>query len=195
MQHYELPTSIEINGTPFRIREKGDFRMVFSCFNALNDVELSPNERVLASLIIFYEDMNSIEDVQAWKDANEAVEKMYAFFNCGDDIQSNTSNLKLIDWEADATLICSAVNIVANKEIRAEKYLHWWTFVGYYMGIGECALSNIINIRYKRAKNKKLEKHERQFVNDNPQYFKIDTRTTEEKEMDAYFRSLWDGEG
>lgn len=195
MQHYTLPTSIEINGTPFKITDNGDFRMVFSCFTILNSLELSETERVLGALLTFYEDFPDFESIVMWEDKEEAVKKMYEFFNCGDDIQSNTSNLKLIDWDKDATLICSAVNTVANKEIRAEEYLHWWTFVSYYMGIGECALSNIINIRYKRAKGKKLEKYERQFINENPQYFKIDTRSNEEKEMDAYFRSLWDGEG
>ena len=60
---YEIPTSININDRQFNIRKKGDYRMVLDCFNALCDIELTKQERILSALIIYYEDCNSLEDI------------------------------------------------------------------------------------------------------------------------------------
>lgn len=192
---YELPTSIEVNGASFGIRNKGDFRMVLDCFNALNDSELTESERIYASLIIFYEDFNDLEDLSEQDDRlSLLVEKMFWFFNQGEGaVQSNTQNYRVIDWNKDSNLVCSAINHVANKEIRSLEYLHWWTFMGYYTAIGECLLSTVVSIRYKTAKGKKLEKYERQFKQENPQYFNIDLRTAQQKEADEYVKRLWGG--
>lgn len=191
---YELPTSVEIQGVPFKIRNKGDFRMVLSCFKALKDKELSNYERLMASLIIFYEDLSDIDDFADWSDEKfaEAIEQMYKFFDANQpSVEQTTHDYNLIDWEADEMLICSAVNNVAQKEVRAEEYLHWWTFLGYYMAIGECALSSIVNIRYKTVTGKKLEKYELQYRADNPQYFKGDYRSTKQQEADEFVKSIW----
>lgn len=190
---YTLQTSVEIDGASFGIRNKGDFRMVLDCFKALNDEELSPQERVYASLIIFYEDFNSIEDLLEYEDIlNDLQKEMYLFFdNAREDIQSNTSGHNLVDWDKDSSLICSAINNVANQEIRSLEYLHWWTFLGYYMAIGECLFSYILDIRYKMANGEKLEKYEKKFRDKNPHYFNIDMRTSDQKQADEYVRQLW----
>ena len=60
---YEVPTSIVIDGRQFQIRNKGDYRVVLDCFQALEDMELEPVERVLSSLIIFYEDFTCPDDI------------------------------------------------------------------------------------------------------------------------------------
>ena len=189
---YEIPKEIEINDKKFKIRHDGDYRVILDCFNALNDDELSDKEKVLTSLIIFYADINGIEDLDKLGDIELAVSKMYDFFNCGEKESSGAkSNSKLIDWELDSQLISSAINKVANMEIRAIEYLHWWTFMGYYMAIGESPLSNIVGIRSKIAKGKKLEKHEKEFKQQNPQYFSFDTRTVEQKDAEELARQLW----
>ncbi len=189
---YSLPTTVDIDGALFDIRDKGDFRMVLDCFKALNDIELSEDERIIASLIIFYKDFNSIDDVYNCGCMKELCEKMMWFFNAGESEDSTkTTSHTLIDWDRDETLICSAINGVANKEIRAEEYIHWWTFLGYYMAIGECPLSFIVSIRSKIARNEKLEKYEQQFRAENPQYFNIDMRSIKQKEADDYVQKLW----
>lgn len=190
---YTLPTSIEVNGRNYKIRNRADYRMILSCFDALNDEELTPYERNIAALIIFYEDMKSLDDVSEWEDRNEALEKMYQFFNCNQpEIKQSHHSYNLIDWNADESLICSAINTVAQKEIRAEKYMHWFTFFGYYMAIGDCPLTNIITIRYKIASGTKLEKHEQKFRQDNPQYFNRDMRSIQDKDDDEWLRKMWD---
>lgn len=189
---YELPKSIMLNGQEWNIRNEGDFRVILDCFEALNDVDLSTNEKIIASLIIFLEDLNSIEDMNKLPDIEEAYKEMVKFFNCGQEEQESNS-YKLIDWNKDSTLIISAVNRVAGKEIRSQ-YVHWWTFMGYYVAIGECPLSTIVGIRYKKIKNKKLEKWERDFVRENPQYFRtIQNKTSEELKFEEELKKLWEG--
>ena len=117
---------------------------------------------------------------------------MFKFFNCGENESPGAKvNHKLIDWQKDSNLISSAINKVAGKEIRLEPYVHWWTFMGYYLAIGDSPLSSIVGIRNKIAKGKKLDKNELQFRQNNPQYFSLDTRTVDQQEADILAKELW----
>ena len=192
---YELPVSIEVNGVIHTIRNQGDYRMVLDCFNVLNDLELSKQERMLACLCIFLGEVKEISQVYAIPNLEEVGKKMMWFFNCGQfEEDKKPKPYRLIDWGRDETLICSAINKVAGKEIRTEPYIHWWTFMGYYTAIGESALATVVSIRDKQSRCKKLEKHERQFIADNPQYFNWDRRTAAEIEEDNLIKSLWNAD-
>lgn len=189
---YEIPTTVRINGEEYAIRNDGDYRVILDCFLALEDDTLDSKERLLAALIIFYKDFNSVQDIYSFEYLEEAVTGMYNFFNCGQEPSENNSvNYKLIDWEKDSQLICSAINKVANKEIRAEKYLHWWTFMGYYAAIGESALTTIIHIRDKIVRQERLDKTERKYKQRNPQYFDWNHSSVEQREADRLVTELW----
>lgn len=189
---FEIPTSIQIGKQSLSIRNKGDYRMILDCFATFNDIELEKEERVYCALMIFYEDFNSLEDLMQFGQLEEALTKMYWFFNCGDDTNiSPTKHYKLIDWEKDSQLIASAVNRVANMEIRLAEYIHWWTFMGYYLAIGESPLATVVGIRSKISEGKKLEKYETKFKNDNPQYFIWNNKSIEDREMEESIMSLW----
>lgn len=189
---YEIPTTIVINGQEFPIRCKGDYRMVLDCFVCLNDFELEERERIFACLMIFYEDFNSIEDIFSTDGdlITALVKEMYNFFECGENPMHNMP-YKTIDWTKDSQIICSAVNKVAHTEVRSIEYLHWWTFIGYLTEVGEGVLSTVIGIRNKIKKGKKLEKHEKEFKNNNPHYFIWDSRTAEQKRDEEEIRSIW----
>lgn len=192
---YEIPTSIELDGRQFSIRNNGDFRVILDCFQALGDVELDARERLLAALIIFYEDLDTIKDVDELPDVEKATSEMYKFFNCGS-MNTTTSNPgKLVDWELDSQLISSAINKVCGFEIRSAPYIHWWTFMGYYTAIGECPFSTIVGIRNKILRGKKLEKYEQQYKRENPQYFAWNSRTVEKSEADKLVKELWNSGG
>lgn len=193
---YEIPTKIFIEGEEFPIRNNGDYRMVLDCFKALQDAELNPKERVFCSLLIFYENINSIADINKFPDLETAIKEMYNFFNCGKD-QSVGKRMKhrLIDWDKDSQMICSAINKVANTEVRAEPYIHWWTFMGYYSAVGESLLSTVLSIRDKLSRGKKLEKYEREFKNENPEYFVWNAHTIDDEEADKLFNELWNNGG
>ena len=197
---YELPTSIKILNEDYPIRNAGDYRVILDCFSALQDIELSEEERVIASLVIFYEDAlyldnNSINVFQLFDTEEkvlEAVKGMYNFFNCNGESVGNKVNYRLIDWDKDSQMIASAVNKVAGTEIRSIDYLHWWTFMGDYGAVGESTLSTVVTIRQKIMRNKKLEKYENEFRHDNPQFFTWNSATVEQQEADAWVQSLWD---
>lgn len=196
---YELPTSVVVNDHKFTITNKGDYRMVLDCFAALRDTEMSEGLRVLASLLIFYNEFNEPEDVTSLPEdvVRKLVEEMYRFFNQGQDqtigYKADTS---LVDWEKDEILICSAVNVVANQEIRLAPYMHWWTFLGYYMAIGESTLATVMGIRSKIVKHEKLEKWEQKFRRDNPEYFEWKRMTSSEaQKQDDLIREMWNKGG
>lgn len=193
---YELPTTVSINEEIYTIRNKGDYRMVLDCFQVLNDTELSETERVIACIIIFYEDFDDVDKVVSIGEEKirSLIDGAFLFFNCGNDNSAAEVNYKTIDWKSDAQLISSAVNKVAGKEIRAEQYLHWWTFMGYFNAIGESALATVVGIRTKIAKGEKLEKYENKFKSENPQYFVWDMRTLKQKEEDKLLNEIWNKE-
>lgn len=166
--------------------------MVLDCFRLLQDVELDENERILACLVVFYDELDGIESIGQLGDIEEAVKQMFSFFNCNQDSIGIRAEGKVIDWDRDAMMLISAINSVAGKEIRAEKYVHWWTFMGYYMAIGDSALATVINIRRKIIKNKKLEKFEQEYVNENPELFKRhETYTAEEQDFLDEIQANW----
>lgn len=192
---YEIPTKINLNGEEFQIRNNGDYRMVLDCFGALQDTELPIQNRLFVSLIIFYEDINSLEDIMKLPDVEKAVSEMYNFFNCGQaQSMGKKVNHKLVDWEEDSQLICSAINAVANTEIRSVPYIHWWTFMGYYSAIGESLFARVVTIRDKIVKGKKLEKHEKEFKQSNPEYFVWNSKTVEQNEADELLKQIWNNE-
>lgn len=190
---YELPTSVRVNDKEFHIRNNGDFRMVLDCFNALGDEELGEDYRVLASLIIFYNELNSLEDCEKYLDyLEELTVKMYWFFNCGQKESPGAQTSKiLVDWDGDSQIICAAVNNVANVEIRALPYLHWWTFMGYYLSIGESVLATVVSIRNKIVTHQKLEKWEKEFKRDNPEYFIWRSSSVDDREAEKLIKELW----
>ena len=180
MNAYELPTCLEAGDQILHIRNDGDYRMVIDVNIALTDRELTEQERAITALTIFYDcPIGEIEDIQA------AANAMVEFIAAGENDDGGKKKPKLIDWEDDAGMIISGVNKVLGKEVRAERYMHWWTFIAAYMAIGDSVLATVVGIRDKIARGKKLEKHEKDFKRDNPHYFKV-----RKKEAQADFALL-----
>lgn len=185
MNVWYFPTSLNIGGVEYEIRT--DYRVILDLLMALNDPELSDSDKKMSTymqsrviLEIMFPDCDNIpqEHIQ------EALDKVAEFIDMG--IGDDSKKPKTMDWEQDAPIIIPAINKVLNKEIRAEKYMHWWTFLGAYMEIGEGLFSNIIHIRQKKAKGKKLEKWEQDFYKENKSLIDFqhkEKRSNEEKEM------------
>jgi len=165
MNPYDLPTSVIAGDQELHIRNDGDYRMCIDVNIALTDRELTEVERIYSALLIFY-DIPNIDDI---RNIESAVNGMMEFLNAG--TQGSANSHKLVDWHEDAMLIISGVNSVVGHEIRAERYIHWWTFIAAYMAIGESALSTVVEIRDKIARGKKLESWENDFRKQNPHYF------------------------
>lgn len=183
---WNFPTSLTIAGKEYGINS--DYRAVIKVFTALNDYELKKENHYVQSAVIlslFYDDYETIPE-EHWQ---EALDQMKEFIDMG--IKDDSKAPKLMDWEQDAPIIIPTINKVLGTEIRAEKYIHWWTFLGAYMNIGESLFSNVIHIRSKKAKGKKLEKWEQEFYKANKSiidFNKKQSRSEEEKDaLRAYF--------
>lgn len=150
-----LPTVLEIGGKEYAIRS--DFRVILRIYSAFADPELDESEKCYVCLKCLYAEDIPREHLQ------EAVNKAYWFVGGGDVPQESVQPAKTIDWEQDESIIFPAVNKAAGFETRTVKYLHWWTFLGYFNEIGKGLFSSVIGIRQKLNKGKKLEKYEQEF--------------------------------
>lgn len=166
MGAWDLPTSIEVHGIEYNIRS--DFRAIIDILTAMNDPDLfepgtGENEQNLIKAMVML-DILFCEEIPV-EDWQEACDKASEFIDMG--MPEDKNPVRVMDWEQDAKLILPAVNKVAGTEIRSLPYVHWWTFMGYYMEIGECLFSSVLNIRHKKSKCKKLEKWETEFYKEN----------------------------
>lgn len=185
MSAWEFPKSVIIGNADFEIRT--DYRVVLDLLSALNNPELTDSNKEINAymqsrliLEIMYPDYQLIPQ----SNIQEAIDRVAEFIDMG--LGDDSKKPKMMDWEQDAAIIIPSINKVLNKEIRAEKYIHWWTFLGAYMEIGEGLFSNIIHVRQKKLKGKKLEKWEQEFYKENKHLIDFqqrEKRSNEEKEM------------
>lgn len=176
---YGLPKSVNIGGEDFSIRY--DYRVILDIFEAINDPDLNDEDRALAVLQMFYPDFDRIEDYDA------AIRECLKFINGGKEEETGKKQPQLVCWEQDFPHIVAPVNRVLGEEIRAVEYdiemntggLHWWTFLSAYYEIGDCLFAQIVRIREKKAKGKKLDKSEQEFYKKNRDIIDIKRHYTE----------------
>lgn len=166
-----LPKSLEVDGKEYEINS--DFRTVLVIFQAYNDPELTDFEKMEVCLQCIYKERP--------KNVETALEKAMWFLDGGDMPKSKQAPVKIMDWEYDQSMYFPAVNKAAGYETREAEYLHWWSFLGLFNEIPEGLYSQVMNIRSKRAKGKKLEKYEIEFYNDHKELINIKEKLTEEE--------------
>ena len=192
MNSWKLPTSLKIGGVDYPIRT--DFRDILTILRAFNDPDLPDWAKTQVMLQILYPDHEKISG----PDIKEACEQAVLFIDAGREPEKEDRKRPvLMDWDQDADIIIPAINRVAGTgDVRAMPYLHWWTFLGYYMEIGESLFSNIVQIRQKKAKRKKLEKWEQEFYRENKKLIDIKAKLSEEEEAirkaeEEALKELW----
>lgn len=173
MNAYDLPTSLEIGGVGFPIRY--GWRAVVDILAAFNDPELDDWGKQEVMLKILYPDWGQIP----MQHIPEALQKACDFIDCG---QKDTGRPRprVYDWGQDALIIIPEINKVANTEVRLTPELHWWTFFGYFMGIGDGVFATVVAIRSKIAKHKKLEKWEEAYYRENRSLVNLQSPESEE---------------
>ena len=172
--NFGLPRSLEVNGRDEPIR--WEFTAALDAISAMNDPELELNEKVFSFLYIIFEDFENF----TVEDYEPAFRAACDFINNGVEEERKT-NVKLVDFEQDFRIMIPAINRVAGKEIRECEDVHWWTFLGWFMEIGECTYGTVLNIRNKKSRGKKLEKWEQEFYDKNKRIVDIKPRLTEEE--------------
>ena len=176
MDRWTLPHTLNIGGKDYPIRYQ--FSAILDILSAYSDPELDDDEKTEVLLTILYPDFLVIpsEHIQ------EAVKKACEFIDCGQKNEGKPKP-KVMDWNQDADIIIPAINKVAGMEVRANPELHWWTFWGFFMSIGDSLFSSVLHIRRKKKSGKKLDKWEEEFYRENKSL--IDIRTPESEEIKA----------
>lgn len=176
---YGLPKSVTIGEEEFSIRY--DFRVILDIFEAMNDASLSNEDRALAVLQMFYIDFERLTDYEA------AMQEFFKFINGGRIEEASQKAMQLVSWDQDFSYIIAPINRVLGYEARAVDYdieqntggVHWWTFLAAYLEIGDCFFAQIVGIRSKKAKGKKLDKSEQEFYKMNRDAVDIKRKYTE----------------
>lgn len=189
MSVWELPTFLQVGSKNREIRT--DFRVILDVLTYFNNPEYEPDEQWEICLRILFTD----EEFESFslKDVEEAKQQVIWFIDMG---MKDDGKVKprVMDWEQDAAVIIPSINRVIGKEIRTMDYMHWWTFLGAYMEIGESLFSQILSIRIKKARGEKLEKWEQEFYRENKQLIELHRKYTEaEKEEKAELLRMLDG--
>lgn len=175
---WDLPISVEIDGKDYKIRNKCDYRVILDVISALNDKETDDETKIRCALFIFYEDMENIKDIQL------AVNEMMKIINLGEEVNPNEPEKpKMMDWEHDYNNVTPPISRVLGYSVRDKNnYTHWYDFVGAYMEIGECYFSQIISIRSKIKKGKKLDEQDRQFYKEHKKEIDLPMELSEEEQ-------------
>lgn len=166
--NYDLPTIVEVGGIPYEIRS--DFRPILDILDASTDPEISKRDFAEIAIRIFYPEYKTIPP----KDMQDAFNKCIWFIDCGEE-SDGRKHRRLMEWGQDLHLIIPPINRVIGQEIRSIPYdyetnsggFHWWSFIGAYQEIGECAFAQVVSIRDKLARHKKLEKYDQEWLKRN----------------------------
>ena len=171
-----LPKALTVAGNQYPIRS--DFRIALRILQAWNDPDLIEEEKAAVMLLCLYE---IVPPQEQWE---EACKQAVWFLDGGPMVLERSPNRygKVMDWEQDEPIIFAAVNKVAGCETRAQEYVHWWTFLGFYNEIGDSVYASVLSIRMKKRKNKKLEKYEEEFYRNNKSLIDLQKKRTKEEQ-------------
>lgn len=175
MTPWNLSTSLRVGDVDYPIRT--DFRDILYLMQVFADRSYEDDEKGAICLRVLYENW---EDIPRERQG-EALEAAIEFIDGGMPASGGRQKRpRTVDWEQDGPMILPAVNKVLGQEVRAMPYLHWWTFLGAYMEIGESLFSTVLGIRQKKAKGKKLEKYEQEFYKENKGLISLRRKETQE---------------
>ena len=187
-----LPQTLKVAGKEYRIRS--DFRSVLRIIEAFGDDALDDREKTYVLLKQLYTDF----DKMPAEHITEAYKQAAWFLRCGQP-EETKEHRKTVYWQQDEPLIFPAVNKAAGTEVRLTKYMHWWTFMGFFQSIdNESTYGCVLMLRQKRMKGKKLEKWEQEYWTANRDICEPETGTHEKDMQDTMqdlFNSLLGGDG
>lgn len=169
---FDLPTTVEFGGKAWEIRT--DYREILTVLTAFDDPELDDREKAFVCLNNLYVDFEHIpqDEYQA------AMDAILAFIDRGSD--DKDKGPRTMDWQQDAPILFPAVNHVAGYEVRSADYLHWWTFMGFFMEIKDSTYATVLSLRQKKKRGKKLEKYEQEFWRNNRNICELRQKETDE---------------
>lgn len=187
MTPWKLPYEAAFGGKTYAIHS--DYRDILEIFSYFEDPDLPAYLKWRIALGLFYDEEIPSAHLQ------EAMAFLASFIRGGRE-EPERPGPKLLDWEQDGAVIAAEVNKVAGQEIRALPFVHWWTFLSWFHGIGEGQLTTLVSIREKLRKGQKLEPHEKAYYQSNKGAVDLKKRySREETEARQALERLLDGQG
>ena len=172
MTAWQLPQQVTFEDVTYKLHT--DYRDILEIFSYFEDPDLPDSLKWRIALALFYEGEIPGEHQQ------KAMEFLAQFLKGGRQ-DGDKPAPRLLDWGQDAGVIVAEVNKVAGQEIRALPYVHWWTFLSWFHGIGEGQLSLLVGIREKLRKGKKLEPHEKDYYREHKAQVDLKKRYSREE--------------
>jgi len=173
---WDLPEKVEIDGVEYTVN--ADYRDILDIIEQLEEPDESQEVRIYCAMAMFYDAFFEMPE----EHYAEALELMMWFINCGqDEEKDNQPAPKQIDWQQDGLMIAADINKVAGCDVRSLSFLHWWTFMAYFMGIGEGQLSTVVSIREKLRKGKPLDDWEKEYYRKNKSKIELKKRYSAEE--------------
>ena len=170
---FDLPVTLEVKGTSWDIET--DYRQIMRILTAFEDPDLTDNEKVVICLYNLYVDFDKMPP-ELYQEAYDAAIK---FIDNGQ--KNENKGARVVDWTQDAPLIFPAINKTAGMEVRSVEYMHWWTFMGYFMEIKDTVYATVLSLRQKKSRGKKLEKWESEYWAENKAICDIKAHYSEEE--------------
>lgn len=186
MTDWYLPTTVTVSEKAFKIYKDCEYRTVLDTMIALEDVNLTGDQQNITAMLLFYDKLDigelSNEEIDALHRRMIEIIDGGATDNAGKNRPPQKTPIRLMDWEHDFKYIAPAVSLKLGYDIRSDKYTHWYTFWGAYMELpSDCIFKQITNIRSKKSRGIKLEKHEQEFYRNNKADVDLPQRLTDDE--------------
>lgn len=182
--NWGLPESVEVQGVTYPICT--DYRCILDIMTDLANPEEDERGRAMAVLIGLYPDFDDMPP----EHYEDALKMGMWFINGGEEKTPEKKPLRLVDWEQDFPYIVAPINRAIGRDIRAEKHMHWWTFLAAYREIGDCTFAQVVRIRDHKARGKALDKIDQEFYRRNRQMVDLKTKYTPQEDavLDKWLR-------
>ena len=168
-----FPCKVKIDGKDYMLNT--DFRVGIKIMLAMQDDELTLQEKMIIMLRLLYKEIPS--------NIEKAVEYAVAFLNCNEQgKEKEESSIVLFSWEKDAKYIYSAINQAHGIDLETET-IHWWKFKYMFLDLKpDCFFNRLVGVRDRKAKGK-MDKADKAFYLQNKDIVDLPPKLSHEEKM------------
>lgn len=176
-----LPDTVMVDGREFLFRT--DFRISIMFELLIGDPELTPQEKLQQTLLLYYDEIPANHDM--------AIEQVLDFYACGKQGKRHGSGKKseikspIYSFEHDDGLIFSAFYDQYGIDLNDIDYLHWWKFKAMFDALKSD--NEIVKIMSYRATDLSAikDKHERNRIARLKAIYALPVNMTHEEKVSA----------
>lgn len=177
----------EFEGYLFRT----DFRIGIQVCMCLEDKELEEYERVAVALELLFgrgvPDMETAMKALGWYMCGGKIPEKKQNEECEEDEDETTE--QSFDFEIDSGRIMTAFLRTYNIDLTREN-MHWFRFLALLGDVGECAFTNVINIRTKKLTSTMSAEQRATYAELKKKYSLVEYTEEEQAKIDEFFALL-----